>query len=192
MIRGGGSVPGGKDKSIATSSCGSLFRSLLGIWGVLQVVAIIGNALKRVIPIALQPFSSDVPLSGLQWTSYGLWTVYMMYTEGYKAFQLKFSPLVVKRAFGLSENFNALNFLLAGPYAMGLFGATKKRMIISWSVSAGVASIVAIVKKLGYPYRSIIDGGVVAGLTYGTLSILALTVNALRGNIPDIDPELPQ
>jgi hypothetical protein len=191
MIRGGGgNVP--HDESNSSNSHGSLLKSLLGIWGVLQVVAIIGNALKRVIPIALQPFSSDVPLSGFQWVSYGLWTVYMIYAEGYKAFQLKFSPLVVKRAFGLSENLNALNFLLAGPYAMGFFGATKKRMIVSWSVSVGVASIVAVVKKLGYPYRSIIDGGVVAGLTYGTLSILILTVNALRGNVPHVNPELPQ
>lgn len=75
---------------------------------------------------------------------------------------------------------------------MGLFGATKKRMIISWSISVGVTALVIIVKKLPYPWRSIIDGGVVVGLTYGALSIV---YNWLRsfgsGNVmPGVDPAL--
>ena len=73
---------------------------------------------------------------------------------------------------------------------MGLFGANKRRIIISWSISAGVTALVVIVKKLPYPWRSIVDGGVVVGLSYGTLSIV---FNWLRsfgsGNVmPGIDP----
>ena len=47
---------------------------------------------------------------------------------------------------------------------MGLMHATKKRRIISWSISIGVAFIVAVVKRLPYPWRSIVDAGVVTGL----------------------------
>jgi hypothetical protein len=115
----------------------------------------------------------------------------MAYAEGYKAFQLKFSPLIVRRAIELGNGrMTFMRVLLAGPYCMGLFGANKRRIIISWSISAGVTALVVIVKKLPYPWRSIVDGGVVVGLSYGTLSIV---FNWLRsfgsGNVmPGIDP----
>ena len=150
----------------------SLRQSLLGSWGVLQVVAILGNTIKRLIPIALQPFQrQDLLLH--HWITLISWVLVMGYTEGYKAFHLKFSPLVVKRAFKIADNASFLNIVIAGPFSMGLFGATKKRMIINWSISVGVLVLVKLVKELPYPWRSIVDSGVVVGfLGIGTLSIL--------------------
>jgi hypothetical protein len=76
---------------------------------------------------------------------------------------------------------------------MGLMHATKKRQIVSWSVSIGVAVIVAAVKKLPYPYRNIIDAGVVTGLSWGSLSILMLYARSwLTGKVPVIDAALPE
>jgi hypothetical protein len=83
-----------------TSLRRSLIRNLGGLWGVLQVVSILANAIKRLVPIALQPFVQK-DMTPAQWTMYGAWCVFMAYTEGYKAFQMKFSPLVVNRAFGI-------------------------------------------------------------------------------------------
>ena len=75
---------------------------------------------------------------------------------------------------------------------MGLIHATRKRLIVSWSVTTGVALIVAAVKKLPYPYRNIIDAGVVAGLTWGSLSMILLYLKAwITGRPPSIDAELP-
>lgn len=75
---------------------------------------------------------------------------------------------------------------------MGLFHATKKRMIVSWGVTLGVTGIVAAVKKLPYPWRNIVDAGVVAGLTWGCISILIHYIKALvTGKIP-ADPALPK
>jgi hypothetical protein len=113
--------------------------------------------------------------------------------EGYKGFQTKFSPLVVKRAFTLVPGqSNVLHLILAPLYSMGLFHAQKKRLIVSWSVTIGIAGIVAAVKRLPYPYRNIIDAGVVAGLTWGSISILILYVKAMvTGTLPTIDPALP-
>lgn len=75
------------------------------------------------------------------------------YAEGYKAFQLKFSPLVVQRAMTLSRSPSPpLHHTLLAPfYSMGLFHASKKRKIVSWSISIGVAFIVGAVKRLPYP-----------------------------------------
>jgi hypothetical protein len=116
--------------------------------------------------------------------------------EGFKGFQQKFSPLVVKRSFTLIPGKNGTqwyHFLLAPFYSMGLMHATKKRLIVSWSVTTGVAVIVAAVKKLPYPYRNIIDAGVIAGLSWGSLSIILLYVRSwVTGTPPAIDAALPE
>jgi hypothetical protein len=121
--------------------------------------------------------------------------LWFAYVEGYKGFQTKFSPLVVSRSFTLQPSSSPFHHLLFAPfYSMGLFHATKKRMIISWSVSIGVAVIVAAVKRLPYPWRNIVDAGVVVGLTWGTISILGgYIISLITGIAPiDVDPSLPE
>ena len=53
--------------------------------------------LQRLLPVAMQPFlagAEGVPLGAAGWAAYALWVSTMAYAEGYKAFQLKFCPLV--------------------------------------------------------------------------------------------------
>ena len=184
-LRGGGKQP----LKIPNSDVKTNYiRNILTGWGVVQVLSILANAVKRLLPIALQPFKQN-DLNIYHWSAYLLWSIYMAYAEGYQAFQLKFSPLVVKRAYGLIENQSLLNLILAGPWSMGLFGATKKRMIVSWGISVGVFGLIAIVKKLPYPYRSIVDAGVVVGLSWGMTSIIYQFIKTIwTGKPPDVDP----
>jgi len=117
------------------------------------------------------------------------------YAEGYKGFQLKFSPLVVARAQTLKPfQGTPIHHVLFGPfYAMGLFHATKKRQIVSWSISTGVAFIVAMVKRFPYPWRNIVDAGVIVGLTWGSVSILAIWIRTvIMGRNLGADPALPE
>jgi hypothetical protein len=181
-------MTGGNNQKLVTEI--TIYSKILAAWGVLGVVSVILNALKRLIPIAIQPFLQKDILPW-QWMSYGVWIVYMIYVEGYKAFYLSFAPFIVKRAMLLHESPNILKYIFAGPYCMGLFSAQKRRLIISWAITIGVFGLVNVVKYLPYPYRSIVDGGVVAGLSVGTLSILFHFVMALLGKIPDIDPSIP-
>ena len=108
---------------------------------------------------------------------------------------MKFSPLVVKRSLSLvigTRQGTVLNYLLAPLYSMGLIHATKKRMIVSWAVTTGVATIVVVVKKLNPIARCIVDAGVVVGLTWGSLSILAILFESIRtGRPPAVDACLP-
>jgi hypothetical protein len=127
---------------------------------------------------------------------YALSCLFFAYAEGYKGFHLKFSPLVVKRSFtlviGTPQGNNPLNYILAPLYSMGLFAATRKRLITSWSVTLGVAAIVAAVKRLPLVSRCIVDAGVIAGLTLGSLSIFYHFVKSVTtGELPKIDPCLP-
>lgn len=123
--------------------------------------------------------------------------LWFAYVEGYKGFQLKFSPLVVKRSFTLIPGKNGTkwyHYFLAPMYTMGMLHATKKRKIVSYSVTVGVAAIVAAVKRFPYPWRNIVDAGVVVGLTWGSLSIVAMYLKAwFTGKPPaGIDAALPE
>jgi len=85
------------------------------LWGVLGVTAMLLNAVKRVLPAALEPFSAG--LGPAQWAAYGAVTAAMAYVEGYKAFHLKFSPMVVARAQTL-RGAPVLHALLGPLYAL--------------------------------------------------------------------------
>ena len=51
---------------------------------------------RRVLPVALEPFSSGAAaLAPPMWAAYAAFVVFMTYVEGYKAFHRKFSPMVV-------------------------------------------------------------------------------------------------
>ena len=179
-------TPSGKQNSFRKAAT----KNMLAGWGVIQVLSILANAIKRLVPLAIQPIVQK-DLTPTQIATCALWCAYMIFTEGYQTFQLKFSPLVVKRAFGLSSNATIINCLFAGPYSMGLFGATRKRMVVSWSVTLGVFAIVKVVKRLPYPWRSIVDAGVVLGLTYGALAMCVQAARGMFGFIPDVDECLP-
>ena len=56
-------------------------KGLLATWGVFQVVAVLGNAIRRLIPIALQPFKAK-DLLPIHWGLFGVWVGYMIYAEG--------------------------------------------------------------------------------------------------------------
>lgn len=187
-------VSGGASGDDSAST--KLLNSVASLWAAGGVVMILGKSIKRILPIALEPFDGvAAPLSTFQLGSYIAMCLWFAYVEGYKGFQLKFSPLVVARAQTLKpfQKGSPIHHTLLGPfYAMGLFHATKKRKIISWSVSIGVGLIVATVKRLPYPWRNIIDAGVIVGLSWGSLSIVIEWVKAIMLGIETkMDPALP-
>jgi len=187
-------IGGGETTDDEKNGGSSIVNKAGAFWGTFGVVYILAKAIKRVLPIALEPFNGNLPpLSRVQLAAYVITCVWFAYVEGYKGFQCKFSPLVVKRSQTLQSGSSSfIQFVLAPLYSMGLFHATKKRMIVSWSVTTGVAVIVALVKKLPYPYRNIVDAGVVAGLGYGSISILLIAAKSFIFNQPpSINPELP-
>lgn len=193
----GGALKSTKDSNInASSTKPSLGDTLASLWAAGGVVMILAKSIKRILPIALEPFgkSVPVPLSNFQLGAYVTMCLWFAYVEGYKGFQLKFSPLVVARAQTIKPfNGSPIHHTLLAPfYAMGLFHATRKRKIVSWSVTTGVAVIVAAVKRLPYPWRNIVDAGVIVGLSWGSISIMVEWVKAaLLGKDITTDPALP-
>ncbi|KAG5181885.1 hypothetical protein JKP88DRAFT_204036 [Tribonema minus] len=187
----------GRGKSVAPPPPSAPARSSFGFasaWGVLSVLSILAGALRRLVPIALQPFKAG-DLSYGHWALYMSFVALMAYVEGHKAFQKKFSPMVVQRALTLDQartSFGPLRIILAGPYCMGLFYATRKRKIVSWTLYISVIALVTVVRQLPYPWRSIIDAGVVAGLSWGASAILYFWVRSWFGRAPGVDAQMPE
>ena len=111
-------------------------RSPVVAWGVCGFLGIIGSAIGRLTKVAIVPvLQRDLTL--LQWGMFGSMMAGFAFFEGYKAFQLKFSPMLVQRAMTLSREGTPLHHIALAPfYSMGLFHATKKRRIIAWSSAA--------------------------------------------------------
>ena len=176
----------------STSPPADTARSLSVAWGVCGFLSILASAVRRLAPIAMQPFAR-LDLTIFQWLMYAGTVLGFAYVEGYGAFQKKFSPLVVRRAMTLTRGGTAIGHRIFAPfYSMGLFHASKKRRIISWTISLTVFMLVGLVKRLPYPWRSIVDAGVCTGLCWGGASILVYYARALSGITPSKDPELPE
>eukprot|EP00930_Biecheleria_cincta_P023907 TRINITY_DN17192_c0_g1_i1.p1 TRINITY_DN17192_c0_g1~~TRINITY_DN17192_c0_g1_i1.p1 ORF type:complete len:540 (-),score=70.50 TRINITY_DN17192_c0_g1_i1:38-1657(-) len=82
---------------------------------------------------------------------------------------------------------------LAPAFCIGYFHGTKARVISSWAVTSVIFLVVVGVRRLPNPYRAILDAGVIVGLMWGIVSVLAIFAASLRsGKPPKYDPSLPK
>jgi uncharacterized membrane protein YkgB len=75
---------------------------------------------------------------------------------------------------------------------MGFFHTTKKRKIISYSLTSFIIVLIIVVHAIPQPWRGIVDAGVVLGLSWGTVSLLVYGVKALTKEAFDVSPETPE
>ncbi|WP_181197246.1 hypothetical protein [Enhygromyxa salina] len=159
------------------------------LWAVLGVIALLSQAIVRLLPRALEPVL-DGSLGALGILAYVASIVAFAYSEGHRGFAQRFSPRVVVRALKLAERRGWL-IAIAPLMAMGLVHGTRRRLIGSWVLLGGIVTLVLLVRLLPQPWRGAVDAGVVVGLSWGVIATLVLMIKALRGQVPDTDPELP-
>ncbi len=167
----------------------SLLGTLAATWGLGGIGLLLGGAVYRLTPLAIETF--DSPLGILHWTLLIVWVVAMLVMEGYMGFQRSFSPRVAARARYLSENPNAVRILFAPFFCMGYFHATRRVQIKSILLTVGIGTLVLAVRQIAQPWRGIIDLGVVLGLTWGIVSIAVFTYMAFATDGFDHSPETP-
>ena len=158
------------------------------VWGVTGVTVMLIFATVRLGETALEAMVG--PLTGLQWTLLIVNVLFMAHAEGYKGFQKNFSPRVVARAKHVLTHPSIANVVLAPLFCMGFFNAPRKRLIVTYAVTLGIVALVVVFRMLPQPWRGILDAGVVVGLTWGAISILAFAGRALSGRDGDVSPEL--
>jgi len=167
---------------------------LVQVWGVAGVIAYLSFGVFKVVPIVLDGLGAIQEM--WQWGLLAVCLLFFAYVEGYKGFQLGFSPRVVSRAWVVSEENEELpswHKILAPAFCIGYFHGTQKRVISSWAVTTVIFAVVIGVKQLENPYRAIIDAGVIVGLVWGILSMVVIFLTALKDEKPpEFDPALPE
>ena len=157
------------------------------LWGGAGVVGMLGLAIYRLASRAVAAY--EMGPTGWQWTiAVGFWA-FMIYTEGYRGFQLRFSPRTAARIRYLRDHPNPLRSLLAPLFVIGFFHATRRTRVTAWVLTLGIALLVVLVQRLDQPWRGIVDAGVVLGLGWGTLSLAWCIHRAWSG--VDYRPEVP-
>ena len=167
----------------------SALGNLAAVWGVVGVMALLSTAIIRLGPIAWE--AMQAPLSTVQIAFLIGWVVFMAYSEGYRGFQKAFSPRVISRAAWLRHNPSFSRLLLAPAFCMGFFHATRKRLMVSWIITMMVILFIVGAKQLPTPWRGLVDAGVVVGLTWGIIAIVAWGLAHLRGRPLPTPPDVP-
>jgi hypothetical protein len=166
------------------------FSPWIAAWAIAGVALLLIQALYRLTPRALEPLREGT-LSGFELALYVGFIVFSLYAEGYRGFQKAFVPRTVARAFHLSRNPSPLGVLLAPAYAMALLHAKPRRLAVSWTLLVAITLCVIFLRYAPPAYRSIIDAGVVSGLSWGLVSLLHCGAQAFRGDVPSVALDLP-
>ncbi|WP_437807015.1 hypothetical protein [Sorangium sp. So ce1078] len=166
-------------------------RLAVVLWGVLGVVAVLIEAIYRLGATAVRILTTHDLTTG-QLILLAAWTVVIAYFEGYRGFQQRFSPRVIARALHLAEHRRPLHVALAPLYCMALFHTTRRRLIATWVLIAGIVALILLVRQMSPPYRAIVDAGVAFALAWGTASILVYLARGLAGRPPGIPADVPE
>ena len=167
-------------------------RIIIAFWALLGVFLLIGRAIWRLSEIAFEGiFGGEPQMTLVHWLVLGVWTLVSAYSEGYRGFQMKFSPRTVARAWFMAENPTLLRLVLAPLFTMGFFDANRKTKITAYILVILNTSLVVLMNQMPQPWRGIIDGGVVVGLGWGLLSIVVIFFQSLRTGHQHLDPCMP-
>lgn len=156
------------------------------LWGVGAWTALIGYAIYRLTPPAIDSLSGDT--TTLQLLVAVMSMLAMAFFEGFRGFQQAFSPRVAARARLLRENPTPGRVLLAPLYCAGYIGSSPRRKASIVALTLVIFASVAVVRSLETPWRGIADAAVVTGLSWGMITLLALAVRAQIG--PNLDHRL--
>ena len=175
---------------MTTGKTGVPMVGMLGaIWGIGGLSLLFGSALFRLYPYAEE--LCGMAFEWFHWVALAASLLFMGYAEGYKGFHLKFSPRCAARALYLKNNPTVVRILFAPFFCMGYFHATRKRKIVSYSLTLMIILLIVFVRKLDQPWRGIVDAGVVLGLGWGLVSVWLFAIKAFFGKGFTVSPETP-
>ncbi|MFT4820361.1 MAG: hypothetical protein ACI8PP_000541 [Candidatus Pseudothioglobus sp.] len=156
------------------------------VWGVGAFVALLTTAIWRLSPLALA--SLDYDWQSRHYFVFFINFVVMAWYEGYRGFQLQFSPRFAARAAALYKQATPRQALLSPLILMCFLQAPRRRLIVAYLLAAGIAMLVALYRTLPQPWRGILDAGVVVGIAWGIIATVWVTFNALRfGTVVDAE-----
>lgn len=163
----------------------------VALWGIGGTVAVLLEGVVRLAQTAIGILGRETITAG-QAAFGAAWLAFIVYVEGYRAFQKRFSPRCVARALYLAEHPRPLHVALAPLYVMALMHTTRRRLIASWILVVGIVAVVLLVRALPPVWRALIDAGVAIALAWGTVVMLVYFVRGLAGHPIPVPPDLPE
>jgi len=164
---------------------------LLGaLWGLGGVFLLLGYAIVRLAPLAIEAFS--VNLRWYHWLILGTHVLLMAYLEGYRGFQKGFSPRVAARAKYLNNSSQPIHALLGPFFCMGYYHTSRRTKITTISLTTGIIILVGLIRFLDQPWRGIVDTGIIVGLSWGIISLLIFSIRAFTSDDFDHSPQVPE
>lgn len=139
-------------------------------WGVGGIVLLLGFAIYRLLPHALE--SLHYGLAWWQWLMVGVWCIFMVVSEGYDGFQKRLVPRIYERAQKLRMQGGVIERIFAPLYCLNYFNAEVRRMAVAYLALVLIIGAVIIVHTIEQPWRGMIDWGVIAGLGYGLIALV--------------------
>lgn len=155
-------------------------RKLGAWWAIGGFSALILWAIWRLSGVAMAGLAR--PLEWPHWLLLLANSGFMAYSEGYRGFQMGYSPRLAERVVRLREAGSRLDCLLAPLYAMGFYDAPRPRLVVTYLVTAGIVVLIALFHQLKQPWRGILDVGIVIGLGWGLIATWFHLVQQLTGN----------
>lgn len=141
---------------------------LAAAWGATGLMALLAFAVARLAGIVLDGL--DYAWHWQHVTLAAVNAAFMAWSEGYRGFQLGFSPRCAARVKWLLEHPSPLRVALAPLFVMGFFGAPRRRVFGTYALTLGIVAAILLVHLLPHPWRAALDIGVVIGLAWGMAS----------------------
>jgi hypothetical protein len=146
----------------------------IAFWLLVLFHSSIGLAIKG---LKIWTDDSTPSLTGGQYVFLVLWVLFMIMCGSFRGFHKQFSPMVVRRTFeGIKYEAPWHHLVFAPLFSGGFFYATKKRILRAWALLVFIISAVIITHHLPYPWRNMVDLGVVCSCGWGAISILYLSI----------------
>jgi hypothetical protein len=160
-------------------------------WGAFGVIAVCAFAVWRLAPFVVAAVSAG--LSPVQWGLLIANILFMAWTEGYRGFQVKFSPRVAARALYLYRTRVPLWMRLLAPiFCFGYFHAQLRAKLVAWIGTMLIVILILVIHQLDQPWRGIIDAGVVVGLSWGIVTLFVSCLSTIRAGEYLASPEVPE
>ena len=161
------------------------------LWAIFGFLAFMLYAIFKLALISIEALDYDIDALHLFVFLANL--AFMGYSEGYRGFQLAFSPRFAARARYLATSRpNLSKSLLAPLFCMCFFDAPKRRLVSIWLLTLMIISFVILFRYIPHPWRGILDAGVVFGLSWGLLATLYCLYQAFSDKHYSVDPELAE
>ena len=148
--------------------------TLLGVvaacWATVGLCGLLAFAIVRLSMVIVE--GAGVSWEWRHWAVAAANAAFMAWSEGYRGFQLRFSPRSAARVKWLLHHASGPSTVFAPLFAMGYFNATPRRMASVYGLTVFVVGAIVVVHALPQPWRAALDVGVVIGLAWGVASFL--------------------